>query len=298
LTRLREYPNNHYYPRLSLERFKRIIDNPIDPRVKDIKREEFTPEQCATAAATMYPRLPIELFKPIIDNLSDDRATLCVTSLVCKAFLHASRCHLFYHVTIASKKEAKHFLDSINSSTSPYAYARELSVFEDHDDRRSHLNETLPLIAPRVSNITMLDLDSLVWDKLDDAARTTVLSSFPQVKDLRLKHCKFKTSEEMNDFIASFPSLMQIDCWGTCWQSYTEPVTPLPRSLTSVTLSSTQLKFFDRLLNFESHPNVHTICLRSIRPEDIPGVGRLLKTLGPRLEHLELTSALGMNAKG
>jgi hypothetical protein len=198
-----------------------------------------------------------------------------------------------------AKRSAKLFLDatcSINSLINPCTYVRYLSVSEGHDDL--HLNETLPLIVPRVSNLTMLKLVCLVWD---DAAWATVLSGFPQVKYLKLEHCKFKTSEELNDLIASFPSLTYINCWDTLWQSYTEPVTPLPRSLTSVTLPPTQLKFFDRLLNLESHPNVPAICLQGIVPEDILGTDQLLKTLGLHLEHLNIVMMnpeLGINAKG
>jgi hypothetical protein len=242
----------------------------------------------------MYPHLPVELYKHIIDNLSDDWDTLYITSFVCKAFLHESRRHLFYRVTISNDWKAQAFFDFIYSSTSPWPYIRDLSVC------RGYYQTLLLIIAPYVLNITKLDLDALVWDQLDDDAQAIMLSSFQQVKNLKIRDCRFNTSEEMNDFIASFPSLTHLDCWRARWQSYREPVTHLPRSLNSVTLFSSQSIFFDQLLNLEPHLDVHTICLRNVRQEDFPGVGWLLKTLGSHLEHLAFkksVSARGINGQ-
>jgi hypothetical protein len=275
--------------------FRHIIDNfIIGLKLKDIKREVFDLEDCLTATP-MYPHLPFELYRDIIDNFRDDRATLCTTSLVCKTFLHASRYHLFYHVTISNDPTARVFLDFLNSSTSPWPYVRDLHVYQGYHQI------LLLLIAPCVSNITTLELDSLVWDELGNDAQAVMLSGFPLVNHLKIVMWDFKTSQHMNDFIASFPSLSHIDCGHSRWESYREPVTPLPRSLKSITLSSFHSNFFDRLLILESHPNIHTIFLSSIDEEDIPAVGRLLKTLGSRLEHLRITvSTPGhlLNVKG
>ncbi|KAK7038464.1 hypothetical protein R3P38DRAFT_2906119 [Favolaschia claudopus] len=48
--------------------------------------------------------LPPELWQPILDHLHDDTTALCTTSLICRAWLHITRHHLFSTITLTPKR--------------------------------------------------------------------------------------------------------------------------------------------------------------------------------------------------
>ena len=63
---------------------------------------------------------------------------------------------------------------------------------------------------------------------------------------------------------------------------------PLPRSLTTITLDTSQSNYFHRLMSFRSHTAVRVLILRDFVLPHAQEVGKLLKTLGSSLEHVEL----------
>ena len=73
----------------------------------------------------MQDRLCAELYDYIIDFLHDDCGALQACSLVCWAWLPASRSHLFYHLTLYSSRRI--FL-SIHSSPHIASYVKKISV--------------------------------------------------------------------------------------------------------------------------------------------------------------------------
>jgi hypothetical protein len=237
---------------------------------------------------------PLELYEIIIDNLDDyeDKATLHACSLTCKGFLHASRCRLFHHACLRGRRGAQSFFDTIstNSSTNPSAYVRKLSIHMENDDYNPEwLNQKfIPFITTHLPNVTILKLHSFDWDKLDDTARPMMLSGFPKVKRLEIMYNASHRSAELNKFIASFPSLKDL-LYLHSYNGSQGPVIPLPPGVKCITLSSSHLNFFDRLLGLESHPDVRPINLRIIKFEMFPEhLAKLLKTAGPRLECLYL----------
>jgi hypothetical protein len=255
-------------------------------------------------------RLPFELCEAVVDNLEmgEDEVTLRACSLTCRAFLHASRRCLFYNVSLDSARIAERFLHiicSTNSSTTPTPFIRKLSIVEGrnwHKFETRWLNEALPILMTRLVKVTVLELYFLMWGLLDNAAQTMMISGFQTVKVLSM-HGKFETSEQMSQFIASFPSLTNLSCSEMYQEEDTAPetsYTPLPRGLKTITLNSFQSIFFDRLLSLESLPDVHTINFKYMCPDNTRGAGKLLKTLGSSLEHLDLDdirTALGFKAR-
>ena len=248
--------------------------------------------------------LPFELCELIIDNLDswEDEDTLRACSLTCKAFLHASRYHLFYRVHLINRHIAQRFLDTICSTpspTSPYQYIHYLCLSEER--REPHLlwvNKALTLLATRLLDVTILELDHLQWNMLDDTGRAMILSGFQRVEHLVTAFSKFETSEQMNHLITSFPSLTHMSCSQTYWETGGILTVPLPHGLQSITLDSDQSIVFHQLLCLESHPRVCTVKFHYVLPDYVPNVGMLLKTLGPDLEELDLGDlrcALGFN---
>jgi hypothetical protein len=233
-------------------------------------------------------RLPIELCELVIDRIDDDH-TLRACSLACRTFLPASRRHLFYLVHLTDRDTAERFLRiicSVPSPTSPCRYIRKLWLTEMRGDNL-WINKALPLLAEHLPDVTILVLEFLRWSLLDSISRIAILSSFLKVKSLEMMFSKFELSEQMNQFISSFPSLVNLDCSRTSWPIDDGPLTvALPQSLRTIRINSDHSLFFHRLLSHELHLSVRVLRFHYIYREDMESVGILLKTLGSSLEEL------------
>ena len=244
-------------------------------------------------------RLPTEVCELVIGNI-DDEPTLRACSLACRAFLPASRRSLFYLVDIFDRETAEQFLRiicSIPSSTSPCRYIHHLCLEEGRWGYQNlWLNKALPVLAERLLDVKILDLDHVLWNQLDNIGQTAILSGFMRVKWLDTGFSKFESSGQMSQFIASFPSLVDLSCSQTRW-AFDGPLTSaLPQGLRTITLDSDNSLFFHRLLSRELHPSVRTLKFYHMFQEDTASVGMLLKTLGSSLEELDfgdLYTALG-----
>jgi hypothetical protein len=185
-------------------------------------------------------RLPIELCELVIDNLDDDDHTLRACSLACRAFLRASRRHLFYLVDLTDRDTAERLLRiicSVPSPTSPCRYIRKLCLTEGRGETL-WINKVLPLLAERLPDVTILVLEYLLWNLLDSISQIAILSNFLKVKSLEIIHGEFNSSEQMNQFIASFPSLVDLDCSRTYWPINGPLTADLPQSLRTITIDS------------------------------------------------------------
>ena len=248
----------------------------------------------------LEPRLPIELWELVIDNLNDDEklafqnSALLACSLTCKAFLPVTRRVLFYHVHLTCREVAESFLDiicSLPSSTSPCRYVRKLFM-SDLEDGPGWISKASTVLVERLPYVTTLGFDTLIWDLLDDVCRRAILSGFLKVRNLDMVYSIFGTSEQMNQFISSFPSLINLYCSSTRWRRDDDgPLhDALPQGLQMIALDSHHSLFFHRLLSRESHAShsVRALKFHYIDPADTENVGRLLETLGSRLEELDL----------
>jgi hypothetical protein len=227
--------------------------------------------------------LPVELYRLIIDILRDDKATLKACGLTCKTFLHLSRYHLFYKFHLHSTERFLDTIGSTQSSTSPCTYVR-LLVLEGEG---GWLNKALPVLTTRLPNITGLDL-CFKWHLLDDAPSTTMLSGFQKVTYLDLKFSRFHRSLKMSELIASFPLLEHLRCPNVDWFKSDAELIPLPHNINKISLETYHTYFFDRLFSLEPHPNVPAIELLLRNGEHLREANDLLKTLGSRLEDLQV----------
>ena len=244
------------------------------------------------------PRLPVELCEFVIDNLDivHDKATLLACSLTCKTFLHASRYHLFHHVQIPDARRAKRFLVIIRSSThlSTHlcAYVRQLTMVEGRSRNQYEprwLKKALPILTTCLLKVTVLRLDYLCWKHLNAAARTAITSGFKKVKHLTILELKLETPQQLNQLIVSFPSLTHLECFHLYWKTDQRPVmpyTPLPRSLTNITMCGVQPSFFYELISLDPDHGVRALNLPYMNGA-FADVGRILKTLGSRLERVD-----------
>jgi hypothetical protein len=226
----------------------------------------------------------VELYRLIIGHLHDDKATLKACSLTCKTFLHLSWYHLFYQISLHERDldtERFGIIGSTHSSTSPCTYVRTLFLIES-----GWISNLLTTRLPNVTTLTLL----FSWNELDNTQRAMMLSGFQKVTYLDISDSWFDTSAEMTELIASFPLLEHLCCFGMiCWE-YAEPVIPLPHGINKITLSADHSTFFDKLLRLEPHPDVRAIKLYNdeYTMDYTKKANKLLKTLGSRLEDLEL----------
>jgi hypothetical protein len=244
-------------------------------------------------------RLPIELCELVIDNL-DDENTLQACSLTCKALLHASRHHLFYHIHLDDPRICQRFLRIICSklsSTSPCQHIRHLTLDGDEDaaayGRGVWVNKALPILATCLLDVTTLELIFHRSNILKDTARISILSGFQKVKCLAITHNIFDSAEQMIQLIASFPSLTHLSLPWTACKNDGPTCTPLPLGLKAIALDSRLSSIFHQLLSFELHPIVRSIKILPVWAGYTQGVGTLLKTIGSSLEELDLYSSLG-----
>src|ERR1700722_8251241 len=219
------------------------------------------------------PRLPMELCDILIDNCytfpndTVTQSTLRACSLTCKAFLPRTRYHLFSQVNLTSSDGANSFLDIISSANSsiPCTYVRRLVIgifyWKGHFEA-PWVNKALVILAARLTEVTELSVSGIRWRLLDDAEQTTVMLGFQKVKYLNI--CgTFRTSGQINSFIASFPSLTDISCpriyWGLPDNATVMIRSPLPRSLTTIALRSSLAHLFAQFMSLDSHPIVRTV---------------------------------------
>ena len=184
--------------------------------------------------------LPIELCELVIDNI-DSKHTLRACRLACRAFLPASSRRLFYHVDLSYRDTAERFLDiicSVPSPTSPCRYVRKLCLNEGRrrEVENRWINKALPLLTERLLEVTILELKFLRWNLLDSIGRTAILSSFLKVQSLEMIFGKFESSEQINQFIASFPSLVDLYCSQNQWEIDGPLTAALPQGLRTITL--------------------------------------------------------------
>ena len=236
------------------------------------------------------PILPLELCELVID-LIDDLDALRAFSLACKAFLPACRRHLFYYVCLSNRHIAKRFLRSIcsmPSSTSPYRHIHHLRLRDDFQ----WVNDALPLLATLLLDVTILELQSVKWTMLDQTGQASLVSGFQKVKRLETLYGAFDTSEQMSQFIASFPLLVELSCTQTYWRNDTPTrtafLTPLPHGIHTITLAACQSRFFHQLLTLESPPCVRSVSFQHMGSEHLDGVSMFLEALGSNLEELDL----------
>jgi hypothetical protein len=115
--------------------------------------EAFSSLDASVAPISLYRgiRLPPELIDLVIDALHDDREALKICVLVCRSWVHASRHHLFSHLTVSSEtiSDLVALLSSASCTIGPAA--QYLTLLQMND-----LHE-IPCKLPHVSRLTLRD---------------------------------------------------------------------------------------------------------------------------------------------
>lgn len=259
----------------------------------------------------MFPTpLPLELTNMIIDHLHDtadrdNRHTLAMCALVCRAWVPESRFHLFRKLWLAPAR-VQPFLDLLSA---PLATIRLRFVRHLHMrpvDRRAWREENSLDgllawtgsdgcdLAGALSRLTKLTLHFVHWCKLGERARSALLSGFRAVTFLDLVVHRFTRGASLTRVLSSFPALRDLEL-GYLEREYTPAGAEgaLPPGLRSLKLKGTPEAFVDELARAGPFPALRTLKLiernaTRFTARKLAAVARLLAAIGPFLHALEL----------
>ncbi|KAH9936125.1 uncharacterized protein B0H18DRAFT_972329 [Fomitopsis serialis] len=253
------------------------------------------------------PRMPPELCDRIIDHLYHDRDGLVACSLTCRAWLPASRLHLFRHVRLQSKTIPS-FLSILTANPAIGPYVEDVMIlagsqgFTIPEIDQMRTLQSLKEILDRLPAVKILRIPVFFRISIIETVILAALSKSLQaiffsglfITDLR----------SLSDLLASFPHLQSVAFSNeVLWL----PVIPLPPpkdGQITPTLPLRHLRIsvppkehgaadFVKWLNWRFKlQELRSISIRYgelFRSRGMPsGVGQLFSKLGPSLEKLEI----------
>ena len=207
---------------------------------------------------------PQELCDYIFETLRNDSLSLKNCSLVCKAWLHATRTHLFRQVILTPKNIDPFTYLIIDSLSTVHPHVRKLEL-----RRISYLNRWI------VSNFT------------------------PTLTHLRMHGILFNTFADILDIICSFPYLQSVALDESTVESSTVEESEsariqnkvLPSFVNSVRCRGGRgclRAFLLWLLHHNKIPKLSSLDVGPIEEESTFGIGKYLAFIGPAINHLSI----------
>jgi hypothetical protein len=240
-------------------------------------------------------RLPLELIDAIFEHLTD-KSALASCCLVCKAWIHRSRRHLFAAVDL-NRRNANGLLKPPISSTttSPISpYIRRLRLVGNFP--ASLWNETLPRLR-LLENLRSLTITSTSLQPpshfVPPVSPAVVFSNCNTVVRLHLGGVQFYTFARLAHVVCTFRHLNTLIITSSKWLRPDPPspnISP-PQSLRALELRDCDwITILQWLLSLDHVPTLHTLYVRGSRrfQGDASTLSRFLQALGPHLEQLWL----------
>jgi hypothetical protein len=247
----------------------------------------------------MPATLAVELWEMIIDYLHSDQASLRACCLTCKSWFPASRYHLFRMLLLNAYNFHK-FISVLSPSShiTIGPYVRTLILIEGKQRSRSEpkwVAMTLPALAAHLPQVESLQILWLHWSDDDSLACSALLDSFSSLKALHLCSLTFDNPTHLLEVIASFPRLESLHIPKVIFlRPHDSKVVPShvrpPNSLIRIEFGSSFMAFaLDWLAMQPALVSLRTICLNSLSVSETASAARLLRVLGPQLEHLSFS---------
>lgn len=291
-----------------------------------IVAEERSPTEEAEAEAQELPnsepvdlvsRLPPELCDRIIDYLFCDRCALSACALTCRAWLPASRLHLFRHVRLQASTIPS-FLCVLMETPAIGAYVEDLMI----------LTGSQGFTIPDIAQMKTLQMLKEIFDRLPavktlkvpvffriSVMETLILSALSKsLQAISFSGLFITDLQALSELLASFPHLQSV---GFSNEVLWLPVVRLPPHRAGHAIPSLPLRHlrisvpprehgaeeFVKWLDWRFRlPEVRSACIRygeQFRSRGHPtGVSQLLSKLGPSLEKLELVMPRDARVKG
>ena len=215
--------------------------------------------------------LPQELCHHIFETLQNDSLSLKHCSLVCKAWLHATRTHLFRRVILTPK------------NIDPFTY---LII-----DSRS-------TVQPYVRNLKLTRIDY---------SNILIISNFsPTLTHLHIHEMAFNTFADILDIVCSFPYLQSVALDESTVESSSVEESAriqnkfLPSFVNSVRCRGGRGCLRPFMMWLRHHNNVPILSSLDVGPIEVQSnffeVGKYLAFVGPAVNHLSLSFAFGHNS--
>ena len=213
---------------------------------------------------------PQELCDHVFDTLRNDTLSLRHCSLVCKAWLHATRTHLFRRVILTPK------------NIDPFTY---LII-----DSRS-------TVHPHVRNLELRRINCL---------NRWIISNFtPTLTHLHMHDMTFNALADILDIVCSFPYLQSIALDESTIESNSGEKSAriqnkvLPSSVNSLRCRGGRRclrAFLSWLLHHNNVPKLSRLDIGPIEEENTFEVGKYLASLGSAINHLSLSFDFSHNS--
>ena len=213
---------------------------------------------------------PQELCDHIFETLRNDSLSLKYSSLVCKAWLHATRTHLFRRVILTPKNIDRftHLISDLQSTIHPHIRELELR-------RINCLNKWI--IPNFRSTLTHLHMHDMTFNAFTDIL--DIICSFPYLQSVALDESTVESSpvEEsariQNKVLPSFVNSVRCRGGRRCLRA-----------------------FLLWLLHHNNIPKLSSLDVGPIEEESTFEIGRYLAFAGPAINHLSISFDFGHNS--
>jgi len=212
---------------------------------------------------------PQELFDHVFgyETLRNDVLSLKYCSLVCRAWLHATRTHLFHQVILTPKNIDPFTFLIIDSRSTVLPHIKKLEL--------RGIDCSTTLLANFTFTLTHIHLHDKTFHAFIDIL--DIICSFPYLQsvaldELRVETSSVKTSPRIQDKVLP-SSVNSVRCRGGCLRT-----------------------FLLWLLNHDNIPKLPNFDVGPIEDESIFEIGKYLVYAGPTIKHLSFSFNFGCNA--
>ena len=252
----------------------------------------------------MQSHLPLELVDRIVDHLHDSPSDLRNCARVAKAFLPSSRLHLFYSISIDERLHRIVTLNSIIQQSPQVALCiRELCV----DGRPGwwKLAPELPTLLTSLTALRHLTMMFIVWTRMPPEVRKAfrTILALPSLVSVTMQFMRFASPRHFTSLLNSplkrLAVAVRLDDPGNKEMISAidgeDKIARRPEqqpcrleSLEHLDWYHTGPDFVDWLLGPQSVIDISNIRTLVVSGKATIYVGRLMKSLGPSLEHLTI----------
>lgn len=248
---------------------------------------------------SVHSHVPPELTDRIIDFLHNDQETLKRCSLACKAWLPASRYHLWYCVALRfvsqNDKDHARFLKSSPVITSCII---DLTVeFAYRTSRQGALECMQEILLPIFSTLRFLRQLMFINATFDERFISTIPKNLSSLRALQLSLCQFPKFSHFVELVWGCPNLETLRLDNVTFDeidSYTPRPPSVPRPplkfLMVIFYSSHMPTVIDWLISEDFCSHLDFLVVFQLQVES-PAVTRLLPIIGPHLRHLSVSYA-------
>jgi hypothetical protein len=241
-----------------------------------------------TSKIALYSRLPQEMIQAIIDHLPDDKPSLKACSLVCKAWTHLARLHLF--ATLPLKWP-------LQPATFPFVRHLDIPMTVRLSFAAPTWEEVAPLLVGfhRIISLKLV----LMERSLNAISAQTWLAlgeNLPGVVSLSLTHFKRSDASSVAQAICAFPHLRQLSIQGS--------ITRLPELASAMAFRLSPdldtlgldvvgaAAVLEWLLSLPVRPALCTVRLYNLQDRDLAIFNKFIQAFGDALQSLTLSPVI------